>query len=127
MPAPALKSMAKKYGKSVDDAERYWNEAKKQAEKQGFEEGSERFYKYVMSIVKKRLGGKNESRILDRLSMILEEIVSTTTGDIAKNDARPMGRGRMMRRRYKDCDCDNYDSGEDCGCGLGENCTCRQK
>lgn len=55
MPSPALKTMAKKAGKSLADAERYWKEAKESAEEQGFEEGTKNFYRYVMGIVKKRL------------------------------------------------------------------------
>ena len=56
MPAPALENMAKRSGKSMNDAERYWREAKKSASDQGFVEGNENFYKYVMGIVKRRMG-----------------------------------------------------------------------
>jgi hypothetical protein len=44
MPTPVLKSLAKKAGVSVKKAEEYWDEAKKQAKKQGFKEGTPAFY-----------------------------------------------------------------------------------
>lgn len=63
MPTQALKTMAEKAGVSMVDAERYWNEAKKQADvsapKDGFTKGDSRYWAYVMSIVQKRLQGHN--------------------------------------------------------------------
>ena len=56
MPASSLKSMAKRAGVSMEDAERYWNAAKEAAEDQGFVEGDDDFYAYTMGIVKKRMG-----------------------------------------------------------------------
>ena len=57
MPAPALYKMAKNAGMSKQRVERYWNEAKKSARKQGIykKDGAERYYRYVMGIVTKRM------------------------------------------------------------------------
>lgn len=52
MPIPALKSMAKKTGKSVKTLERYWDDAKKSAKKQSPKDK----YAYIMGIVQKRAG-----------------------------------------------------------------------
>jgi uncharacterized coiled-coil DUF342 family protein len=73
MPTPALKSLAKEAGKSVNKAEEYWNEAKQQAKKAGFKEGTSRFYSYVMGIVKKRLGLSESATMAGK---ILEQIDS---------------------------------------------------
>jgi len=54
MPAPQVKSLAKKSGKSVVVVERLWKKAKKQAAKQG-RAGD---YKYIVGIVKNMLGLK---------------------------------------------------------------------
>lgn len=56
MPAPSLKSMAKRAGVSYEDAERYWDDSKQAALDQGFTEGEDDFYAYVMGIVKRRMG-----------------------------------------------------------------------
>jgi len=63
MPVPALKSLIDKSdsNKTLDDAERYWNEAKEQAKEKGL--SGENYWKYVMGIVKKRLGISNNSYI----------------------------------------------------------------
>lgn len=64
MPAPALKSLADKAGKSLKAAERYYDDAKKQRMKATGKKdkalGSDD-YKYIMGVVKKRLGLKTES------------------------------------------------------------------
>lgn len=51
MPVPALKSMAKRAGVSLSNAEEKWKQAKKEATKQG--KGSN--YAYITGIVKKML------------------------------------------------------------------------
>ena len=58
MPVPFLKNLSKSTGKSIDDLERYWNDAKKQV-------GDN--YALITSIVKKR-AGVNESFIQSTLS-----------------------------------------------------------
>lgn len=58
MPVPFLKNLSKSTGKSIDDLERYWNDAKKQV-------GDN--YALIASIVKKR-AGVNESFIQSTLS-----------------------------------------------------------
>jgi len=56
MPVPALASLARKTGKPFRKVERYWEEAKKQARKQGVykKDGEQRYWSYVMGIVKRR-------------------------------------------------------------------------
>lgn len=49
MPVPFLKNLSDKTGKSIEDLERYWDEAKKQV-------GNN--YALITSIVKKRAGMK---------------------------------------------------------------------
>jgi len=56
MPAPVLKSFAKKSGKSIETLEKYWNEAKTSAREKGLEPGSDRFFAFVTAIVKRRAG-----------------------------------------------------------------------
>lgn len=59
MPPPALKSLAGKAGKSLKDAERYYDDAKKQRlKKTGKKEKdlTNDDYRYIMGVVKKRLG-----------------------------------------------------------------------
>ena len=60
MPAAVLKSFAKKSGKSIEELERFWNEAKKAATEKGLEKDSPQFFAFVTAIVKKR-AGLNES------------------------------------------------------------------
>lgn len=57
MPPKGLKTMAKKVGKSLADAERYWRDAKKQYAKRLRGKGKKPTdkYRYIMGIVKKRL------------------------------------------------------------------------
>ena len=63
MPLPALRKMAKESGRSLEDAERYWDDAKEKALEQGFEEGDDDFYAYAMGIVKRRLSLSGLSRV----------------------------------------------------------------
>jgi len=58
MPAAVLKSFAKKSGKSIEELERFWNEAKKAATEKGLEKDSPQFFAFVTAIVKKRAGLK---------------------------------------------------------------------
>jgi len=59
MPVPMLKSLAKKSGKSLADAEKYWDEAKQFASEK-FKKKDDRYWAYVAGITKRRLG-LNES------------------------------------------------------------------
>lgn len=68
MPTPALKSLVEESGKSMADAERYWSEAKKTTKEKGIPEGSDKFYQYVMGIVKKRMGLASINKIALYLS-----------------------------------------------------------
>ena len=58
MPSLSLKTMARNAGKSQEDVERYWREAKKSARKQGVhkKDGEQDYYRYIIGIVKRRLG-----------------------------------------------------------------------
>lgn len=59
MPSSALKSIADKSSKSLDDVERYWNDAKKQMDKSEAD-FTDSDWAQVMAITKKR-AGVNES------------------------------------------------------------------
>ena len=61
MPVSALSSIAKKSGKSLNDIERYWEDAKKSAEEAGEKDN----YAYIMGIVLKRAGLESLSYKLD--------------------------------------------------------------
>lgn len=56
MPAAVLKKIADESGKSEKELEKFWNEAKKAAKEKGFDEDQDRFWAYVVGIVKKRAG-----------------------------------------------------------------------
>lgn len=53
-----LKTMAKKAGVGVKDAERYWREAKKSCKRKGVKD----FYACVMGVTKKRIGYKKKKK-----------------------------------------------------------------
>lgn len=63
MPAKALKSMAKKAGKSFKKAKEYWNEAEKSFKEAG--KKVEDKYAYIMGIVKSRLGLADSDLLLN--------------------------------------------------------------
>lgn len=66
MPTPQLKSFAEKSGKPLEEVEKYWEEAKDQAESK-FKHGTARFWAYVSGIVKKRCGLTESLRFKDLL------------------------------------------------------------
>lgn len=55
MPSSVVKSYSKASGKSVDTVERFWDEAKKQADKK-FPRRDKHYWAYVNSITKRRSG-----------------------------------------------------------------------
>jgi hypothetical protein len=57
MPTPYVKKLAKEKGKSVEEVERLWNEAKAQAEKAGHKDD----YPYITGILKKMVGASTVS------------------------------------------------------------------
>ena len=63
MPVPALKSIARKSGKSLNKIEKYWERAKKAAAKQGQADN----YAYIMGVTKHMAGVESVSEKLDRL------------------------------------------------------------
>ena len=82
MPVPALKSLAKKAGKSLRTLERYWEEAKKAWEALKDKHGKNK-WAYIMAIVKRRAGLSTESLLLAGFSpwLIVEaEIYSSQVG-----------------------------------------------
>lgn len=58
MPVPVLQSFAKKSGKSIEELERYWNEAKEAATKKGLDPDSPQYFAFVTAVVKQRAGLK---------------------------------------------------------------------
>lgn len=56
MPIKILQNISKKCDIKLEDVEKYWEEAKKQALDQGLKENTPNFYKYVVGILKKRVG-----------------------------------------------------------------------
>lgn len=50
MPVPYLRILAEQTGRSLEDCERYWNEAKAQAKKAG----KENDWAYIVGIVQRR-------------------------------------------------------------------------
>lgn len=80
MPIPQLRSFAKQSGKSLDDVERYYKDAKKQAEKQGQDDN----YSYIIGIVKKRCGleSSNEDWTVNSLSRKLNNLIDTAVQNL---------------------------------------------
>lgn len=76
MPTPYVKKMADKHNMSVEDAEKLWDKAKKQATDQGHKED----FDYITSIFKKMIG---EDISIKSLKEFIEEestAATTTTG-----------------------------------------------
>ncbi len=71
MPVPVLQSFAKKSGKSIEELERYWSEAKEAATKKGLDPDSPQYFAYVTSVVKSRAGLKES--LIEFCQWIVEE------------------------------------------------------
>jgi hypothetical protein len=71
MPVPVLQSFAKKSGKSIEELERYWTEAKEAAKKKGLDPDSPQFFAFVTSVVKSRAGLKES--LIEFCQWIVEE------------------------------------------------------
>ena len=56
MPSNVVKSYAKQSGKSIQEVEAIWNEAKNDAYKKFGEKEDDRFWSYVNAVTKKRCG-----------------------------------------------------------------------
>ena len=99
MPPPALKSLAGKAGKSLKDAERYYGDAKKQLmKKTGKKEKAltSDDYRYIMGVVKKRLGlptKKVESMSL--AEQLIDDLVE------AKLKGRDKERSEIIKKQAK--------------------------
>ena len=100
MPSKSLETLVKDApGKSLDDAERYWNEAKKSAKEQGLKEGTDDFYAYVMAIVMRRLGLKEYSSevVLSASSIRLSPKDRANLRKLAKSTTRIMPYSNPIR------------------------------
>ena len=123
MPIPALEKMAERAkGKSLQDAERYWDEAKDSAADQGFKEGDDNFYRYTMGIVKRRLGLASYVR---RTPLITESYTRrTVTSNLDKGKYGYVAvypfkdQAQTICRWLKECGLKDYT--EDCDM----HCTC---
>lgn len=66
MPSDVIKSFAKKSGKSEEEVEKLWKEAKAKAEEQGLED--EKMYAYATAILKKMVGLDEAYDVGDKVS-----------------------------------------------------------
>jgi len=108
MPETALKNMADDSNKSLKTIKKYWDEAKKAAADQGFKESEDRFWAYVMGIVKKRAGIKESADILSmvnnhsgyRLKKIIENFPDKenikATWESCKDQARILQKNKSL-------------------------------
>ena len=76
MPPPLVKSFADKSGKSEAEVEKLWETAKSQTKEQhpDVSEGSDRFYKITVGILKKMLGIK-DNLLYPRHTRLLERVL----------------------------------------------------
>jgi len=58
MPVNMLQKISKTCDITPDDLEKYWDDAKNQAENKGLKEGDPNFYKFVVGVLKKIIGEK---------------------------------------------------------------------
>ena len=90
MPTDTLKSLASKANVSIDKAEKLWKKAKGLAKEQGLDPESDRYWAYVVGIVKKML--KIES--LDMVSVgynpkvLSEAVISKSSASFMKSRMR---------------------------------------
>jgi hypothetical protein len=102
MPVPAVKALARKAGKSVSEAERLWNEAKKSADEQG--KGKD--YAYIMGTLKSMLG-LDESTLLYRVVLEGDRVVMVRDGvqvHLGESKAVDAVRGRIQELVDADVD-----------------------
>ena len=113
MPTAAIKSFAKKLGKSEAEIEKYWNEAKEAAEGEKAK-GDDAFYGTAMKILKNKLkkhAGLSEGRM--RFGEYLtEDSVNEADGDINFVDEfLEKGRAKEKNITEKDVDADELKMG----------------
>jgi len=92
MPSSIVKSFSKRSGKSAQEVERLWKEAKKKAKEEYPNTEKDKYYTIVTGILKKMLNLK-ESTVADIFARLDEEgeaAIGTMTGDIAKSEL-PLG------------------------------------
>ena len=90
MPASMVRKMAKDSGKSIDTVEKYWDEAKKTAEK----EKPTNKWAYVVSIVKRRLGLEKAS-VLEMVTASVENRLN-----VAAENANVFGGDKYTWYKY---------------------------
>ena len=95
MPGEVLKSLAKKAGKSIKQAEELWNEAKKSADKKGLTPESDSYWSYVTGTVKEMLGIESADLLKMGYStkLISEEIISKSSASFMKSRMRKVTDG----------------------------------
>jgi len=94
MPLPALKSLAKKSGTSLDRAEELWDKAKERAAEEGHKED----WPYVMGIVKKMLGlGESYS---PEDAMLTTEVVGQGAAEKLLMENMPAGIRQNLYQKY---------------------------
>lgn len=71
MPAPLIKSLAKKAKKSSSEVEKMWNSVKQSLIDQGEKEDDSSFYPKLVGIIKKNLGLKEEYVFLEKFKKLL--------------------------------------------------------
>lgn len=115
MPVPMLKSLAKKSGKSLSDAEKYWEEAKTSASKK-FSKKDDRYWAYVAGIVKHRLGitesvsfkryinetlMSSQEKFVDKFTKTLLQLKKDCQEFLKESDGLPLFRGARSERSFK--------------------------
>lgn len=93
MPNDLVKSYAKKSGKSIDEVEKIWNEAKAAAEEKGLKD--DKLYSYANAMLQKKLG-------------IAEETSSADIPNIPVVTGTPSGYMPGCGTPYFDCDEDLF-------------------
>jgi len=90
MPSATIDKIIKTCGLSKKKVETYWKDAKGSAKKQGFKEGDNNFYAYVMGIVKRRLSDS-----------CIKKLGWETTSDIISNSIVPQPTKEMFDFYHK--------------------------
>jgi hypothetical protein len=115
MPVPMLKSLAKKSGKSLSDAEKYWEEAKTSALKK-FNKKDNRYWAYVAGIVKQRMGlsesisfkeflnetmSSSDEKFSNDTYKVLLQLKKDCQQFLKESDGQPLFRGSRSARKFK--------------------------
>ena len=90
MPSDTLKSLAKKAGKSLQQAEELWKEAKEAADEKGLDPESDSYWAYVTGTIKNMLGLESLDmlRLGYNTKFLSEEIISKSSASFMKARTR---------------------------------------